>query len=322
MSKTSRPRRGSLAFSPRKRAKQEKGRIRRETIVEGRPLQGFAGYKAGMTHVMLMDNREHSPTQGQEIFVPATVIEAPPLLFSGLRIYRETLYGLKALTEAWSEAQLSRIEECLAKYPAEELELRAIVETQPKLVSGVPKKKPDVFELRMGGLGNASADFEFAKAHFGGEIRVSDVFKAGDFVDVTAVTKGKGFQGPVKRWGVKIQPAKAQRAGRGRHVGTLGPWRPARVRWFVPQAGQTGYHQRTEYNKLILKIGENGEEVTPKGGFIKYGIVKNDYILLKGSVPGPKKRLIRMSFAVRNHPDWGVPEISYIYTESQQGCRR
>lgn len=68
-----------------------------------------------------------------------------------------------------------------------------------------------------------------------------------------------------------------------------------------------------------MKIGDNGEEITPNGGFLNYGAVKNEYVLLKGSVPGPKKRLVRISHAIRVHPKLGVPEIDYISTKSQQG---
>ncbi|MCK4902826.1 MAG: 50S ribosomal protein L3, partial [Thermoplasmatales archaeon] len=89
----------------------------------------------------------------------------------------------------------------------------------------------------------------------------------------------------------------------------------------VPQAGQMGYHQRTEYNKRVLKVGENGEEITPAGGFLHYGIIKNSYILLHGSIPGPTKRLISLRDAVRYQRGVKVeqPEISYISTTSKQG---
>jgi len=85
-------------------------------------------------------------------------------------------------------------------------------------------------------------------------------------------------------------------------------------------AGQMGYHQRTEYNKRILKIGNNGEEVTPKGGFLHYGIIKNNYVILKGSVQGPPKRLIVLRSAIRCPEDkFGLPEITYLSRESKQG---
>ncbi len=330
MSKRHRPRRGSLAFSPRKRARSETCRIKREEIAEGRKIQGFVGYKAGMTHLVLTDNIPHSMTKGMEISVPATIIETPPIRVEGFRLYKKTHYGMKPVTEVWTgtgvEAEnggnLDKIASIIESSGGDGFEsalnLRMIISTLPETVSGVPKKKHDIMEIKMSG--ELEKDLEYAREVFGKEIRAKDILKEGDFVDVTAVTRGKGTQGPVKRWGVMIQNAKAKRSGRGRHVGCIGAWKPRRVRWRIPQLGQTGYQQRTEYNKRVLKIGENGEEITPKGGFLNYGIVRNDYILLKGSVPGPKKRLVRISHSIRPHPESRKPEIIYIYKESQQGC--
>jgi large subunit ribosomal protein L3 len=90
----------------------------------------------------------------------------------------------------------------------------------------------------------------------------------------------------------------------------------------VPGTGQHGYHQRTEFNKRIIKIGENGAEVTPQGGFIEYGIVRNKYILVHGSLPGPSKRLIRLRDAVRYTRGVAVekPTINYVSTQSKQGA--
>ena len=314
MAKRHRPRRGSLAFTPRKRARSEICRIKRETIVDGGNIQGFAGYKAGMTHIILTDNASHSMTKGMEIAIPVTVIETPPMRVEGFRLYKTTHYGKQTVTEAYGD--LSKIEE-LIKSNSTGLELRMISSTLPKAVNGVPKKKKEVMETQMGG--ELGKDLEYAKEMLGKDISAKDVFNEGDFVDATAVTKGKGTQGPVKRWGITIQNAKARRSGKGRHVGAIGAWTPRRVRWRVPQLGQTGYQQRTEYNKRIVKIGENGEEITPKGGFLNYGIVRNDYVLLKGSVPGPKKRLVRLSRAIRAPPKLDAPDIVYISKESQQG---
>ena len=324
MAKRHRPRRGSLAFSPRKRAQRETCRIKREERVVGRKLQGFVGYKAGMTHLILTDDYPHSLTKGMEVSVPATIIETPPMRVEGIRLYKATSYGKRTVTEVWAKAgsenggDLSTIEELLKNTDNKRaFSLHLIASTLPASVSGVPKKKHHLLEIKMSGT--VDNDLEYAKEVLGKELRVKDIVKEGDFVDVTAVTKGKGTQGPVKRWGVMIQNAKAQRSGKGRHVGAIGGWRPRRVRWRVPQLGQTGYQQRTEYNKQIVKIGDNGEEITPRGGFIKYGIVQNEYVVLKGSVPGPKKRLVRISHAIRPHPKIGVPEIIYVSRKSQQG---
>jgi large subunit ribosomal protein L3 len=68
--------------------------------------------------------------------------------------------------------------------------------------------------------------------------------------------------------------------------------------WTVPRAGPLGYFARTEYNKTLLKISNDGEEINPPSGFKRYGLVKS-HILVKGSVPGSVKRLIRLRSPVR-----------------------
>jgi len=157
------------------------------------------------------------------------------------------------------------------------------------------------------------------KGLLGKTISVGEVFKEGQMVDVISVTKGKGFQGPVKRWGVKILSHKARKTKRG--IATLGPWKPPRVLYSVPRAGQMGYFQRTEHNKRILKIGTDGSEVSPKGGFIRYGPVRGTYILLDGSLLGPNKRLVRLRYPARppKKVSEAPPKITYISLESPQG---
>jgi large subunit ribosomal protein L3 len=196
-------------------------------------------------------------------------------------------------------------------------EIRAICYTQPIKITGVPKKAPDIFEIRIGG-GSVDERIKYAKNMLGKEIKVGQVFKEGEMIDVAAVTKGKGFQGHVKRWGVKLLTHKNSK--HRRMIGTLGPWHPSWIRSTVPQAGQMGYYHRTEYNKRILKIGE-GEEITPDGGFPHYGIVRENYLLIHGSIPGPPKRLIRMRKAIRYTKGVKVekPEITYISLSSKQG---
>ncbi|WP_456327682.1 50S ribosomal protein L3 [Archaeoglobus sp.] len=330
--KYSRPRRGSLAFSPRKRAKDVIPRIRSWPNYKGEPkLLGFAGYKAGMTHVIMIDDRKNSPTYGEEIVVPVTVLECPPMRVAGVRVYKNTVYGLQIAKEVWTtelDEHLSRRLPLPKKIntdveslrEVEDIaEVRLITYTQPYLITGVPSKTPDVMEYKVGGS-DINAVLDYAISKLGKEIRVSEVFQEGAFIDVIAITKGKGFQGPVKRWGVITLDAKHARSSKHRRVGTLGPWTPARVRWTVPQAGQMGFHQRTEYNKRIIKIGENGEEITPEGGFVHYGVIRSDYVLVSGSVPGPVKRLIRMRDAIRppRYTYEGI-NVVYISTKSKQG---
>jgi len=190
--------------------------------------------------------------------------------------------------------------------------------TVPEKVTGIPKKKPEIMENNIGGT-DIKARFEYAKNLLGKSVNISDVFANGDIIDVLAITIGKGLQGPVKRWGIQLQKAKHSRAGSVREIGTLGPWHPSHVNWRVPQLGQTGYHQRTEFNKRVMQIGKDGKTVTPDGGFMNYGIVRNDFIIIKGSVPGPVKRLVRLRPAIRLKKQLPAPELTYISLESKQG---
>jgi large subunit ribosomal protein L3 len=195
--------------------------------------------------------------------------------------------------------------------------LRAIVITQPKQTD-VPKKKPEITEIEIGG-GTTQQQLEFAKSLLGRSITPAETFKEGQYVDAIAVSTGKGFQGPVKRWHVKLLQHKGRKTKRG--IGTLGPWNPHHLTYTIARAGQMGYHQRTEYNKRILKIGTDGKEVTPKGGFIRYGIIRGSYLLLEGSVPGTEKRPIRLRIAARppKQTPEEPPQITQISLESPQG---
>jgi len=275
-----------------------------------------------MTHVVMVDDRPRSQTEGQEISVPVTILETPPLHISGVRVYQEDPYGKKIVYECWEDKEKSfnRLEEMVENLSMENMyHMSFLCHTNPKLAN-IPKKTPDTVEIPVGG--DVFTDkISLAEKLLGKNVKIEHVFREGQFVDVTAVTKGKGVQGPVKRWGIKLAKRKHARSGKLRHTGTLGPWSPPRVMWTVPQAGQTGYHQRTEYNKRILKIGGNGDEITPKGGIVGYGVIRGEYILLHGSVPGPKKRLIRLRHPVRppKHLPEKPPEIVYVSLASQQG---
>jgi large subunit ribosomal protein L3 len=332
--KTHAPRHGSLAYLPRHRAKRLTGRIRFWPRIQADTprLLGFVGYKAGMTHVFKIEDRKRSPNFGKEVMAPATILETPPTLVCALRAYGKNPYGVQALTEAWmgdppddldrvftlpekfnTEENLKKIEEKLT----EVTRLRVFLITQPKLTS-MPKKKPEVAEIEIGG-GTVQQQFEYAKTLLGNTVTPAELFRDGQFVDVVAVTTGKGFQGPVKRWGVTILQAKGRKTKRG--IATLGPWNPHHVMYSVARAGQMGYHQRTEYNKRILKIGTDGKEVTPKGGFIRYGMVRGPYILLEGSIAGTEKRPVKLRYPARPPRNVGEepPQITQVSLESPQG---
>ncbi|MBI2574633.1 50S ribosomal protein L3 [Candidatus Woesearchaeota archaeon] len=315
MATTRNPRHGSLQFWPRKRARRQHSRIRHHPELKEPRLSGFAGYKVGMTHAIAIDNRPASHTKGNEIFMPLTVIECPPLKVASIRLYRQTPYGLKLAAEHAAEKadgeKLPEYEKEIGSYAA----VRVNVETQPKL-TGTGKKHPELFEMAIGG--NVQAQLEYAKHALGKEVKLQDVFREGQQVDVYAVTKGKGFQGPVKRFGVTLRPHKSEKGRRG--PGNLGPWTGNRS-WTVAHAGKMGYHNRLERNKWIIKMADSAKGIDVKGGFLQYGVVRNQYMLLKGSVQGARKRLVKLMHAARHDklvPEH-APQITHISLQSKQG---
>jgi large subunit ribosomal protein L3 len=318
-----------MGYSPRKRARAETPHIKSWPEGGDKPkIQGFLGYKAGMTHAFVIDYRPTSTTSGKEVIMPVSVVETPPIKIAAVRGYKETNNGLRTIGEIWAE----KIDSDLAKRLSLQKnkkpknwgmlntadDIRVIVYTQPKLVTGIPKKKPEIREMRISG-GSIEDQINYAKEILGKQVSITDVVREGDMLDIIGVTKGKGFQGHVQRWGVKLLTHKNSK--HRRMIGTAGSWHPNWIQQTVPQAGQMGYHQRTEYNKRVLKIGEKGGEITPSGGFPHYGVVRNPYVLIHGSIPGPAKRLISLRDAIRYKKGVQLEkaEISYISTTSKQG---
>lgn len=330
MGKTSKPRRGSIAHNPRKRAKRETPILKHWPEGDSEPkLQGFAGYKAGMTHLFVIDGSAFSTTAGQEIVVPATVVEVPPLKVVGIRLYTEGPYGLTVLKEIWSEKhdkELDRRVTLPEKMEKPDLkafkaldpdEVHVIVHTQPYTMSGIPKKSPEIMEIRVGG-GPVNKRVDYALTLLGKEVNFNDFQAEGAMVDVIGITKGKGFQGRVKRFGLKLLTHKNSK--HRRMIGTQGPWHPNWIMPQIPNSGQMGYQKRTEYNKQVLKFGKDPAEINPKGGFVNYGQVKSSYVLIHGSIPGVTKRLIRFRDPVRKPTkDSNIHEVTYVSTSSKQG---
>lgn len=328
MGKRSGPRHGSLAFHPRKRAVRIYPSMAAVPASEKPGLSAFAAYKAGMTHVVAQDNFDKSPSYGQQVVLPCTVLECPSLVLFGVRAYEKTVYGPRSFGEIWTEklskdlartiilpkkqdaSKKTRIEKALAE--GRICEVRALVHTQPRATK--LKKRPEVFELPVNG--KPSEAWAWALERLGKELQAADFFKEGEFIDLIAITTGKGTTGPVKRFGIKIQIPKA--APHRRRPGCIGQWHPAGVRWTVAQAGQQGFQQRTEYNKRVLKIGADGATVTPAGGFVNYGPVNTGFVLVHGSVPGPRKRLILFRHALRGGKKTPMPAVLSISRTSQQ----
>lgn len=310
------PRHGSMQFWPRVKAKKSHARVS-SWSGDNQSLLGFAGYKVGMTHLMLIDNRATTKTKGKEIFCPATIIECPPLKAASIRFYQNSK-ALSQITAQKLDKEISSRIKIPKKndFDGEYDHIRLVVYTQPKLTT-IGKKKPEIFEVAIGG--SKEEQLKYAKEKLGKDIHIEEIFKEGEQLDLHGVTTGRGFQGAVKRFGIGLTSHKSEKSRR--NPGSLGGWKSqGHVMYRIAHAGQLGYHQRTEYNKWLLKLGKDSKEVEQKGGFLNYGLVKNPYIVLKGSVLGPKKRLIKFSHAIRpkkNIPD-EAPAIKYISKESKQ----
>ncbi len=316
MPQEKRPLRGGRGFYPKKRAARIYPASKFPASKETKPL-GFAAYKAGMTHVQVLDTNPKSRTKNQLVTKAVSVLECPPLTVFGYRFYKKTVHGIKTMGEVYAEKFDKRLER----------KIKIRQKTEKKISDGsaskihllchtnpVFKKTPETFEIAVGG--NISEQTEAAMQLLGKSIKISDVFKAGDYVDVSSVSKGQGFQGPVKRFGIRLHGRKMRHMHR--HVGSLGQAEPGKVRPTVPAAGQLGFQTRTELNKRILKIVEP-KEINPKGGFPNFGIVKTESILMEGTVPGSRKRLIRLRTPMRPPLSKYPVEIKYISLESKQG---
>ena len=160
------------------------------------------------------------------------------------------------------------------------------------------KKSPDLIELGLSG--HRDDKLKVIKNFINKEISLPEIIEIFDdkIVDVKGVTKGKGTQGPVKRFGIALRFHKSEKGLR--KVGSIGPWHPARVMFTVPMAGQMGFFTRLSYNSKIITSGKIREKnINPKGGFKHFGEIKTDYIILQGSVPGPKKRQLLLTVPLR-----------------------
>ena len=108
-----------------------------------------------------------------------------------------------------------------------------------------------------------------------------DSFVAGEVVDVTGTSKGKGYQGVIKRHGQHIGP-KGHGSGAHRIVGSMGPIAPNRIAPGKKLPGQMGHVTRTIQNLEVVAVDP-----------------ENNLLLIKGSVPGPKKGLVVVKTAIK-----------------------
>ncbi|KAJ2960775.1 hypothetical protein NQZ79_g3936 [Umbelopsis isabellina] len=327
-------------------------------------LTAFMGYKAGMTHIVRDLDRPGSKMNKKEIVEAVSIVETPPMVIVGVVGYVETPRGLRTLTTVWAEHLSDEVrrrfyknwyrskKKAFTKYAKKyaegskevtrELErikkycsvVRVIAHTQVRKAK-VGQKKAHVMEIQVNG-GNIAQKVDWAREHFEKEVEVSSLFEQDEMVDVVAVTKGKGFEGVTARWGTKKLPRKTHRGLR--KVACIGAWHPSRVMYSVARAGQDGYHHRTEINKKIYRVGKAGDkksgatdfditekDITPMGGFPHYGIVNEDFLMIKGGIAGTKKRVITIRKSLITHTKRSALEkvsLKFIDTSSKFGHGR
>ncbi len=320
-------RRGSLQYWPHRRAKKQMPRVRTWASSAEASFEGLVAYKVGMTHISMIDDTE-STFKGQEVTKPVTILEIPKVHVYGLRFYKTIDNYRKAAGEVIVKEITAPVGIKNTKNTLDKLEgfkKDASIDDVTALLYldasnlGFGNKRVMRFEIALGGK-DVSDKIAFAEKWLGKEVKVHDVLKDGDFIDVKSISKGRGWAGVIKRFGVARLARKA--TNKIRHVGTLGPWHPAKVTYMVPQAGHMGYNFRTEINKRVLKVGNGAEAntVNVSGGYVNYGNVKNDFIILEGSIPGTSKRLVRFRKSVRNKSPIKKPEIRYVSLTSKQGA--
>jgi len=327
-------------------------------------LTAFMGFKAGMTHVVRDLDRPGSKMHKKEVLEAVTVIETPPMVVVGVTGYTETPRGLRSLTTVWAEHLSDDLKrrfyknwsvskrKAFSKYAkkvasgAQDVQaslerirkhcsvVRVLVHTVPRKTS-IGQKKAHLMEIQLNG-GSVADKVNWAYSHFEKEVPVTSVFEQDENVDVIGVTKGHGYEGVTARWGTRKQPRKTNKGIR--KVACIGAWHPSRVMFSVARAGQDGFHHRTEMNKKIYRIANGADEksastefdlttksITPMGGFPHYGVVKNDFIMVKGCVVGVKKRVLTLRKSLIVHTSRTSLEkvnLKFIDTSSKFGHGR
>jgi large subunit ribosomal protein L3 len=300
MGSKSRPRKGSLQFYPRKRSAKVLPSVNWKPFSSEskQGVLGFIAYKAAMATAIIKDSGEKSMTKNKQIAVPVTILEVPNMKIYSVRFYknRSVMHEIIVSNEKELKRKLKSPKEVkkLESIPNGCDDIRIIAYSLPKQTS--IKKTPDVIELAIGAQG-VQAKFELVKSLIGKEISLENFTKS-ELVDVHGLTKGKGTQGPTKRFGLTLKFHKSEKGVR--RPGSLGPWHPARVTFMAPMAGQLGLFSRTVYNLRILNSGAIIEnDINPGHGFKNYGKIKSSFLIIKGSVPGPAKRQLLLTAPLR-----------------------
>merc|ERR1712142_134744 len=354
--KFSAPRHGSLKFLPKKRCTRPRGTPKsfpKDDASQPIHLTAFVGFKAGMTHVVREAEKPGSAINKKEVVEPVTIIECPPLKVVGVTGYIKTADGPRSIKTVWAARLTDEVKRRFYKnwYACKK---KAFTKASKKWESEDGKKSIDrdlellkkhavsvraICHTQMQGL-----SIRQKKAHLiEKEVAVNTVFAKNEMIDCIGITKGRGYHGVTSRWHTKKLPRKTHKGLR--KVACIGAWHPSRVAFSVARSGQKGYHHRTEINKKVYRVGAgyhtvDGKEVrnnaatavditdksiNPVGGFVHYGLVKNDFTMIKGGVMGPKKRAITLRKSLLKQTSRAAMEpvkLKFIDTTSKMGHGR
>merc|ERR1711942_640992 len=327
-------------------------------------LTAFIGFKAGMTHVVREAEKPGSAINKKEVVEPVTIVECPPLKVVGVTGYIKTAWAARLTDEVkrrfyknWYACKKKAFTKSSKKWESEDgkksidrdLELlkkhavsvRAICHTQMQGLS-LRQKKAHLIEIQVNG-GSIADKVEWCKDNFEKEVAVNTVFAKNEMIDCIGITNGRGYHGVTSRWHTKKLPRKTHKGLR--KVACIGAWHPSRVAFSVARSGQKGYHHRTEINKKVYRVGAGYHQVdgkvvqsnasteqditeksiNPMGGFPHYGMVKQDFVMIKGGVMGPKKRAITLRKSILKQTSRAALEnvnLKFIDTTSKMGHGR
>jgi large subunit ribosomal protein L3 len=205
--------------------------------------KGILGRKVGMTQVFAENG----------VVIPVTVIEADPNVV--LQMKSNETDGYEAIQLGFADKKESRTNKPAKGHAAK-------ANTNPKRY---------VKELR---------EVDMSAYEVGQEVKV-DIFAEGDIVDVTGTSKGKGFQGAIKRHNQSRGPM-SHGSRYHRRPGSMGPVDPNRVMKGKLLPGRMGGEKVTVQNLQIVKVD-----------------VERNLLLIKGNVPGAKKSFVQINSAVK-----------------------
>jgi large subunit ribosomal protein L3 len=283
------PRRGSLQYWPRKRAKKILPSVNWKAIKSdsNKKLKGFICYKAGMASAYVKDDTADSMTKGKKIVIPVTILEAPSMKIFSVRFYKNVKVAKDVLAESLDKELKKRVKIPKTAKKADDFsekfeDVRVLCYSIVKKTN--IKKTPDLSEIAIGG--DYEDKIKFVKENLNKEISVSNIFEKGNLVDFRGLTKGKGLQGPVRRFGITL---KAHKSEKGRRKATLGSFHPGRVTRRAPLAGQLGMFTRVSYNNKIIDMGKSENKFNDIKNF---GDIRTDYLVVTGSIQGTAKNLL------------------------------